>query len=334
MTHYLSTLAIALLAFTTFAKDVPAGTKLEQVSVAKIWDVAPHNAFTDLIRFKDRWFCTFRESQAHVGGNGKIRVLSSVDGDHWQSAALLEEDGIDLRDPKLSIAPDGQLMLVLGGSVYDGKKLLERQSRVAFSKNGKDWSTPQRVLAKGDWLWRVTWHDGIAYGLAYNSSVKDWELKLVSSKDGTSFHLLKKLDVDGQPNEATLRFDKQGRAVILARREANDKQAWIGTALAPYTEWKWTPAGMQIGGPNFIQLPNGRWIASGRKYNGPKVTEHAAFVGTMTTTSVSPDLVLPSGGDCSYPGLVWYNDILWATYYSSHEGKTAIYLAKVKVSGK
>jgi len=45
-------------------------------------------------------------------------------------------------------------------------------------------------------------------------------------------------------------------------------------------------------------------------------------------------LKLPSGGDTSYPGLVWYEDMLYASYYSSHEGKTSIYLAKVKIESK
>ena len=42
-------------------------------------------------------------------------------------------------------------------------------------------------------------------------------------------------------------------------------------------------------------------------------------------------LELPSGGDCSYPGLYWEDDLLHVTYYSSHEGKAAIYYARVKV---
>jgi len=46
---------------------------------------------------------------------------------------------------------------------------------------------------------------------------------------------------------------------------------------------------------------------------------------------LSPLLELPSGGDCSYPGMVFFEDHLYVTYYSSHEGKTSIYLAKVKI---
>ena len=51
----------------------------------------------------------------------------------------------------------------------------------------------------------------------------------------------------------------------------------------------------------------------------------------MTKSSYEPVLTFPSRGDTSYPGLVHHKDILWFCYYSSHEGKTSIYLAKVKL---
>lgn len=37
----------------------------------------------------------------------------------------------------------------------------------------------------------------------------------------------------------------------------------------------------------------------------------------------------PSGGDTSYPGIVLIGDHALISYYSSHEGQTAIYLGKV-----
>jgi hypothetical protein len=43
---------------------------------------------------------------------------------------------------------------------------------------------------------------------------------------------------------------------------------------------------------------------------------------------------LPSGGDTSYTGLVWHKNVLFVSYYSSHEGKTSIYLVKVKVKSR
>jgi hypothetical protein len=97
---------LLLLAFTSSAQPATAPAL---VRVARIWDAGAHNAFTDLIRWRNRWYCTFREPDAHVGGDGRIRVLVSADGEAWTSAALIGEDRIDLRDPKLSITPDGPL---------------------------------------------------------------------------------------------------------------------------------------------------------------------------------------------------------------------------------
>jgi hypothetical protein len=301
------------------------------VGVARIWDGGAHNAFTDLIRWRDRWYCTFREGDDHVGGDGRIRILVSSDGETWTSAALVGEAGIDLRDPKLSTTPDDRLMIVAGGSVYDGKRYLGRQPRVMFSPDGGSWSAPHRVLEEGDWLWRVTWHEGRAYGATYKAlpgESAEWALTLVSSADGRSFDRVTTLSVPGRPNETTIRFMPEGEMVALVRREAGDRLAWVGRSRAPYTAWTWRAAPHQVGGPNFIRLPDGALWASGRSYpGGPKTV-----VARMTLDGgYEPVLTLPSGGDTSYAGMVWHADLLWVSYYASHEGKTAIYLARVKV---
>lgn len=304
----------------------------ELISVAKIWDQAPHGAFTDLIRWRDRWYCTFRESEAHVGGNGKLRLLASDDGAKWESAALIAEEGIDLRDPKLSIAPDGRLMIVAGGSTYRGKELIGRRPRVMFSGDGREWTPPQKVLSEGEWLWRVTWHGGKAYGASYGSTPEGKQaLRLYASANGVDYDLVCPLEVPDFPNETTLQFLPDGTMVALVRRERGNKHAWIGTSPAPYTEWSWKEADRHVGGPNFLQLPDGSLWASGRDHTpkGPRTA-----LGPMTLEGYEPALTLPSGGDTSYPGLVWHDDRLWVSYYSSHEGKSAIYLAQVRIPAR
>lgn len=339
--RYFSLLLLACCS-TLLAAEAQPGDAPQLLSVKKIWDAAPHNAFTDLARFNGQWFCTFREGQRHVGGNGSLRVLISTNAEHWESAALISEEGMDLRDPKFSLTPDGRLMLTTGGSLYEGKVHTERQPRVAFSKDGRTWTTPQRVLDKGDWLWRVTWHKGLAYGIAYNIAgslrpTNEWTVRLLSSEDGITWRLVSRLAVPGRPNEATVRFLANDDCVALVRREGlapdPDTDAWIGHSTPPYTNWNWHPAGMQIGGPNFLVLPGGAMIASGRLYR-PKPDTSKTFVGPMSLEVVKPDLVLPSGGDCSYPGLVWHEGLLWTSYYSTHEGRTSIYLARIRLPGQ
>lgn len=299
-----------------------------EIRVAKIWDGAPHNAFTDLARFQGQWFCVFRESEAHVGGDGKIRIIVSKDGEQWKSAALVSEEGVDLRDPKLCITPDGRLMLTMGGSIYrGGNTALGRRPRVAFSTNGNEWSDPRVVLGEGDWLWRVTWHAGTAYGVSY-ASEKDgaWQLTLYRSNNGVAWERVTPLAVPDRPNETTLRFLADGSALALVRREAGDKHGWLGRAKPPYVEWKWQSVGRFIGGPEMLVLPDGRLLAAGRDLAaaGPKTA-----LGFLVDGVWKIDRSLPSGGDTGYPGMVWYEGVVWISYYSSHEGKSAIYLAKL-----
>ena len=72
-------------------------------------------------------------------------------------------------------------------------------------------------------------------------------------------------------------------------------------------------------------------IAAGRLYGVARKNQTA--VGPMTLDRYTPELTLPSAGDNSYPGLVWNDGTLWMSYYSTHEGKTSIYLARVRWPG-
>jgi hypothetical protein len=85
----------------------------------------------------------------------------------------------------------------------------------------------------------------------------------------------------------------------------------------------------RIGGPNMIRLPDGRILAGDatleRRHTNLRSRGSIPEKATLTEC-----LKLPSGGDTSYPGLVWKDDMLWISYYSSHEEKTCIYLAKVR----
>lgn len=318
------------------------------LSVNKIWDQGKHNAFTDLIRWRGKWYCVFREADAHVGGDGKLRVLESSDGKVWQPVGLVAEDGIDLRDPHLSITPDDRLMIVGGGSVYKGTTTLQgRQPRVTFSQDARTWTPPQRVLSEGEWLWRVTWHDGKCYGVSYNASARttpaakeaatsktavsadpaEWKLKLVVSKDGVNFDLITHLGVPGHPNETTLRFLSSGELMAMVRREGGSTFGWLGTSKAPYKDWAWTETKHRFGGPNFIELPKGELWGTSRIYPGGAKT---ALI-RMTPTTYEPVVTFPSGGDTSYAGMVWHEGLLWISYYSSHEKKSSIYLATVQL---
>ena len=164
-----SLIASCLLVTTLKAEDE---SELRLVESQRIWDHAPHNAFTDLIRFQDRWFCVFREGKGHVSADGSLRVITSVDGKDWKSAALVTSEDSDLRDAKITTTPDGRLMLS-GAEAMNDPKTYKHQSLVWFSKDGRQWSQAYEVGDHDNWLWRITWQDHQAYGFGYGCGKGD-----------------------------------------------------------------------------------------------------------------------------------------------------------------
>ena len=325
--------AVVLLSASLLRAQAPTA---ELVSVEKIWDKAPHNGFTDLTRFQNLFYCCFREAESATKGEGVIRTLISASGKVWVDNVTISEPGVDLRDPKLIVTPDEKrLYLLCGGQ----SATLGRQPRYATSMDGKVWTPTQKLLAKGDWLWRVSVNsaDKRFYGASYNihpssggpAPEPEFSLKTYASEDGSVWQLSSILKVPGQPSETTLRFLKDGTALALITRQGADRKGIIGTSKAPYRDWTYAATGLPIGGPNFIELPDGKLIAGSRGFGATPGPHMVLFA--MTPTSLTPILELPSSGDCSYPGMYWHDDILHVTYYSSHEGKAAIYYARVKV---
>ena len=52
------------------------------------------------------------------------------------------------------------------------------------------------------------------------------------------------------------------------------------------------------------------------------------------TDQLTEFFALPSGGDTSYAGLAFHQGLLYVSYYSSHEERTSIYVAKVKLPAR
>ncbi|MSU62615.1 MAG: exo-alpha-sialidase [Pedosphaera sp.] len=304
-----------------------ADSPAQLIESRRIWDAAPHNAFTDLLQHQGEWFCVFREGRGHVSEDGALRVITSRDGHEWKSAALIQSAIGDLRDAKITLTPAGELML--SGAVALRQPAEHKHRSVAwFSKDGRKWSEPVTIGEPNMWLWRTTWHSGRAYSLGYDTEGERFT-RLYSSRDGRSFETLVPRFFDQEmPNESSIIFDPDDAAFCLLRRDGKPGAGLLGTARPPYTNWEWKDLGSKIGGPHMLRLSDARLLAAVRLYDG-KVRTSLCWItrdGRMTEF-----LKLPSGGDTSYAGLAWSDGLLWVSYYSSHEEKTAIYLAKVKL---
>jgi hypothetical protein len=339
-----ATLAISFLA-AIGERAVSAAdqtTDAELISVQRIWDKGPHCAFTDLARHRDKWYCAFREGLKHDGGiagQGKLRVLMSTDGRAWKCVTLISSPDGDLRDPKLEVTPDGRLMLLGSITLYQ-PKTFKHKALAWFSEDGKDWTEARDVADDPLWVWRVTRNADRLYTMGYDCHERA-VFRLYESETGIPFKPISG-DLGIRPGESTLVFTEDGTCHALLRV----KTARLGTAKPPYTHWTWRDTGIRIGGPEVIQLPDGRFVGAGISYDTDGITGLAGWATVLywvdfQQATLTEFLRLPSAGDTSYPGMVYHDGLLWVSYYSSHEeavtddyGKSNIYLAKVKLPGK
>ena len=209
--------------------------------------------------------------------------------------------------------------------VWKDNQYLSLEPYVAVSdKSGNNFSLLEKadidpaIKRELDWIWKVTWYKGVGYGVMYQTYPGhrggNWKAQLLRTTDGKKYERVLELPVDGNPNESTIRFDKNGKMYILIRRESDDKMGMLATADYPYSEFTFEKLKWRLGGPNFLFL-NDKELIIGSRFHEEKVCT-ALFV-TDLNGNTKKIIRLPSNGDSSYPGMVIYKKKLWVVYYQS-----------------
>ncbi|MFT5465911.1 MAG: hypothetical protein ACI8UO_001007 [Verrucomicrobiales bacterium] len=293
-----------------------------------IWDISRIEdrdecriEFPDLVRFRDQWFCAFREGIVHGNDNsGRTRLIRSVDGTSWETAALFEWNGGDVRDPRLSITAEGALMLTsciafverAGNSASDGEADVIRQSITWLSRDGAVWGPAQACpTGVNTWRWDTTWNRGMGYSVAYHGTQASGAL--YRTRDGRTWRMLKDdFFPESGGSEAALAFLGKNFAVCLARQPSTKDgvvDAKLGISREPsLQEWEWKKIQLDwngvatFAGPKLLVLRDGRLVATGRNMGLWLVDPETAQL---------TEIGKPAGN--SYPGLVEHDGKLWMT---------------------
>lgn len=313
------------------AKDVS-----KEISLIKVYgDGSTYCAFTSLIKRGGQYYIAFREGATHLAENdyGVIRVMTSTDGERWETSQILRKNGVDLRDPNLSIKPDGNLFLICGGrELIEGDKYSTKTYYA--SENNGEFSQILRVNIPSEiddkyccWLWRLEWNGFEGYGVAYRNNGLENKCTLLKTIDGVNFSVVSELEVGELINETRVRFFPDGTMIALMRSANN---GYMGVSKPPYIEWEMKKLDIYLAGQDFILTDNGM-ICSSRLVQ-PSAEKTAIWYGTQDGI-FQWCYILPSSGknsDTAYSGMLDEGDTLWVSYYSMHETvNPCIYLAKI-----
>jgi hypothetical protein len=299
----------------------------------KVGNKADHNAFVDLCEFNQQLICCYREAENHISADGSICILTLDTKGNVLYSSRIAIPKTDLRDPKISITPDGDILLIAyARQTSINNQTIGSRNLTWLSQTGHSWSADKEFADRGWWLWRVRWHKDEAYGFAYNR--KQNAIHLYSGNPRSNFHLIQpfalslKQHKKGYPNESDLIFDHDN-AFAIVRRDADSYTAQLGHSVFPYKKWTWIDLGRYIGGPVMMRLDKNVALLAGR------IVKHEQFVtGLLKMNLLNGDLqellILPSSGDNSYPGFVLKEGMLYVSYDSSHEdNKSCVYLAQI-----
>jgi len=323
-------------------------------NIRRVFHNGEHNAFTDLIRWRGKFWLTFRSSpDGHgVNPNAAIIVLNSDDAKTWKEAHRFSVPNRDTRDPHF-LDFKGKLFIYAGcwhaGTKEKPVKKEETEMNhhfgyAAFTADGTSWEGPRQLEGTyGHYIWRVASYGGKAYLCARRkfghteSGDRDMpggrQSAMLESEDGLRWRYVSNFQ-DKSGNETAFMFDRDGQVTALSRKTSTTSD--LSRSRPPYEKWTRQEIPQFIGGP-LIASWGERVLVGGRqsKPAGPRTVLY-----WLHNDQLVPFAELPSDGDNSYPGFVALDAkrglISW---YSTHEkdaqGKpiTAIYLADLVITG-
>jgi len=326
--------------------------KLQVENVRQVYSDGRHNAFTDLCRFGDWYYLTFRSCPDGHGifPTSRIRILRSRDAVDWEQVHDFSVPRRDVRDPHF-LEFQGRLFVYSGAWLCDpsgrtSPDINDHLGYCAWSDDGTTWSGPRFMEGTyGHYIWRAAAHGGKAFLCGRRRSEfmipedpaeyrPRLESALLSSDDGFVWRTAG-LFAEEHGNETAFVVEDDGEIVALCR-SSKAGVARVCRSRPPYVEWTRTQLDRLVGGPLLAKW-GGRYLVGGRKTmdrDGPRTTLY-----WLADEQLVEIVELPSGGDNSYPGFVAFDDARGlVSWYSSHEGSggklapSAIYLADLKLS--
>ncbi len=324
--------------------------KVQVTQVRRVFHNGEHNAFTDLARFKDKYYLTFRSCpDGHmVHPTARILVLASDDLETWREVHQFSVKHRDTRDPHFLVFQDK--LFVYTGTWYSGPKTIptseydlnKHLGYAAWSSDGEQWHSPVMLEGTyGHYVWRASTFGGKAYLCGRRKAEfaegpkgegNEVESLMLESEDGLIFRR-RAVFQETAGDETAFLFEENGDLIAVGRRGRANAQLIKGKP--PYQELTRTDFDRYVGGPLLTRW-QGRLVVGGRNTTsdrGPKTSMCWLDQGKLVEFAE-----LPSAGDNSYPGFLDLGSgRAVMSYYSTHEKSdqgqpiTAIYLANLQI---
>ena len=211
-----------------------------------IYSDGRHNAFTSMVRWRDRYYVAFRSADTHAAtwedgwGDapatyGRIMLLESADLRTWTPSVILDSE-YDDRDPKL-LATEERLYVFSTTIIGPARLTMPQETYLSFTEDGQTWCHPVSAYRYNYGYWKPQTHDGVSLRgcrrrhHAAERQQRDQQVELLSSVDGQLWQPVSVIVRSSHCTETELLFLADGSLLAFTRPH------YVSIARPPYTTW-------------------------------------------------------------------------------------------------
>ena len=297
------------------------------------WEVETeytHNAFTDMVYWKDNFYLTFRAASFHAPvEDAKIIVMKSDDAKDWKIVEEFSVKGKDIRDPKFGIIGD---RLFIYNVVREIESELDKEittTQYSFTENGKDWDHLEDIEPEDHRFWRTKTYDNKSWQCVI---FEQGNVKLYNTTDGINWDKISTIYDEPEADETDFAFLPNGKIVVITRLQCSqitgdeNSKTLISSAKAPYKKWNQEVADIgRLDGPCLFNISDKLFAVARYQPEIDGVFQQSGSVFAKKRTAlyyVEDDKILylsdlPSCGDTSYPAAVVKGKYLYISYYTT-----------------
>ena len=313
-----------------------------------------HNYLVDLAYWRHYYWLVYRRESGHYRHDGGIVILRSVDLKRWQEMTYIKTSECEW-NPRLYVVND-RLMVYFwsenyltdglntidGGSMSPITSPVKHTTRVSFTDDGVNWSTPQ-VIWNDQTTFRVRQFKDEFYMTAYGFENDPHDhihgpLDLLKSKDGLTWQKVSEITgIEDRPNDSDMYFNADGELwVIVPTWKRPKNYSLFFVSKPPYQTWERFNLNTRLNSPCFCQSGDKLYVAGRRWMTGPWITQSTAAgnagIWVVEKGKVTPLIALPSIGDHWQPGLISTEPgKLIISYNSQHAYIDGVLSSKVPV---
>jgi len=300
------------------SKKINTNTFIETYSIAESTGFL---GFTDLVKYKDKWYVTFRISDGHVAKNfGSIVVLESTDLMKWNINQIFKQENYDLRDPKFLVTGNILRIHFHSTNIKPTYGTVRNDFTSKYNNRTGSWSRASRIVKSSDknsWFWRISYNqkEKSFYTISYINGLKLHKGKNASSfEEIYSFQNTPRGASEGMlyfHNDIVFALIRTSEGSLLMQATNDDMREWQIKKIIP----------TELAGPNYI-VYNDKLIISGRDH---KKGTMVLFYYDINTEELSSTVKLPSNAETGYSGMYIENNKLYVSYYNFVISSGAIY---------